>query len=139
MWRTRAWCRGSQPAMPSARSRRTSSHVLAVTREHERARQFDLVDFVHFLAGTGARHSEALALRWDDVILADDQGEPLAVGEVRIRGTKTARSDRFVAMREWLTTLLRDRAERSGRPGSSSTCLADGARRAGRRSVTGAT
>lgn len=93
------------------------SHVLAVTREHETAREFDLVDLVHFLAGTGARHSEALALRWVDVILADDAGELLAVGEVHIRGTKTARSDRFVAMPEWLTTRLRDRAERFGTKG----------------------
>jgi len=93
------------------------AHVLAVTRKHKTAREFDLVDFVHFLAGTGARHSEALAVRWRDVALADDDGKPLEVGEVHIRGTKTARSDRFVPMAAWLTTRLRDRAQLLGTAG----------------------
>ncbi|GAA4731994.1 hypothetical protein GCM10023350_14210 [Nocardioides endophyticus] len=56
-------------------------------------------------------------MRWVVVILADDDGELLAVGEARIRGTKTARSDRVVAMPEWLTARLRDRAERFGTKG----------------------
>ena len=102
-----------EDAMPSAHSRRLGSWPDPIgDTATQTAREFDLVDFVHFLAGTGARHSEALALRWGDMILADDRGELLAVGEVHIRGTKTARSDRSVAMPEWLTTRLRDRAER---------------------------
>jgi integrase len=93
------------------------ARVLAVTNEHRTAQDFDLIDFVHFLAGTGARHSEALAVTWADVALTDQDGEPLAMGEVHIRGTKTARSDRYVTMPEWLTSRLRVREERFGRRG----------------------
>ncbi|MCW2815324.1 MAG: uncharacterized protein JWN84_2779 [Nocardioides sp.] len=93
------------------------AHVLAVTREHPLARDFDLSDLVHFLAGTGARHSEALAVAWDDVRLFDAAGEALETGEVHLRGTKTAGADRRVPMPQWLTTCLRERAKRHGTEG----------------------
>lgn len=92
-------------------------HVLEVTRDHRRAIAYDLGDLVQFLAGTGARHSEALNVRWEDVRLVDADGEPLDVGEVHIRGTKTAGADRRVPMPSWLTSCLRDRVTRYGATG----------------------
>lgn len=92
-------------------------HVLEVTREHQVAEDYDLVDLVHLLAGTGARHSEALSVRWADVRLDDDDGAPLEVGEIHLRGTKTAGADRRVPMPAWLTSRLRDRRQEHGADG----------------------
>ena len=92
-------------------------HVLEVARSHQLALDYDLVDLVHFLAGTGARHSEALSVRWDDVRLVDAAGEALDVGDVHLRGTKTAGADRLVPMPIWLTSRLGERVERHGARG----------------------
>lgn len=91
--------------------------VLALVRGHDVAVRFDLVDLVHFLAGTGARHTEALTMLWDDVTLRDDDGRALKVGEAHIRGTKTKGSDRRVPMPDWLTKRLRERAKLIGTDG----------------------
>ncbi|WP_148615820.1 tyrosine-type recombinase/integrase [Nocardioides rubriscoriae] len=93
------------------------SHVLKVTREHQTAKDYDLVDLVHFLAGTGARHSEALNVRWADLCLVDADGGSLDVGVVRIWGTKTTGADRRVPMPAWLTSRLQVRSERYGTDG----------------------
>lgn len=75
--------------------------VLAAVAEDATAQAYDIVDLIRFLAGTGARISEALTLRWDQL--------DLEAGVVHIRGTKTARSDRWVSMPPWLTDRLRAR------------------------------
>lgn len=80
--------------------------VLAKVTDSPTAEDSDLVDFVHVLAGTGARISEALALRWDDVDLDSS--------EVSINGTKTRGSRRIVTVPDWLTERLRSRRLNKG-------------------------
>ena len=72
----------------------------------ETAQVYDLADLIRLLAGTGARISEALAVRWDDVDLDE--------AAVRIRGTKTAGSDRVVSVPRWLVECLRTRRAERG-------------------------
>lgn len=63
----------------------------------------DIADLVWFLAGTGVRINEALTVRWSDL--------DLATGEVHVRGTKTASSDRHLPLPGWLTGRLSDRLQ----------------------------
>lgn len=70
------------------------------------ARSNDIVDLIYLLSGTGARISEALCLRWEDV--------DLEAGEVRIRGTKTKGSLRLVTVPTWLVDRLRSRRAERG-------------------------
>lgn len=60
-------------------------------------------DLVWFLAGTGARISEGMAVLWSDV--------DLDAGTVFIRGTKTAASRRLLSLPPWLRDRLLLRAE----------------------------
>lgn len=78
-------------------------HLLAVADTHPAAIKYDVVDLLHFLAGTGVRITEALAVRWDDV--------DLATGELHVRGTKTEFADRHLHMPGWLTERLSARLE----------------------------
>lgn len=101
-----------------ALTRDERDHVLKVADEHERARRLDVTDLVWFMAGTGARISEALSLRWEDVNL--DLGEdPLgrSVGTVLLRGTKSSRSVRELALPPWLVDRLKERALLNGTEG----------------------
>jgi integrase len=66
-------------------------------------------DFCAFMAGTGARISEARMQLWADINLEN--------GRVEIRGTKTGMSHRSVTMPAWLLTRMRARAERVGTAG----------------------
>lgn len=75
--------------------------VLAAVARDETAKAYDVADLIRFLAGTGARISEALALRWDHL--------DLEAGVVNIQGTKTAGSHRWVVMPPWLVETLRAR------------------------------
>lgn len=68
-----------------------------------------VADLVRFLAGTGARIGEALALRWEHV--------DLKTGVTHIPGTKSAAAERTVTLPEWLRIALRDRAATYGRVG----------------------
>ena len=93
------------------------THVLAVARAHEEAQRLDVVDLLHFMAGTGVRVSEGLGVRWDDLRLSGDDGEALTVGVAHVRGTKTDHADRMVPLADWLTHRLRERARRLGTGG----------------------
>lgn len=78
------------------------------------ARAADVADLMAFMAATGARISEALALRWDDLDLAPTKGRPVSA---HLRGTKTEHSDRVVHLPEWATeALLRRSAARTASP-----------------------
>lgn len=67
-----------------------------------KAQRLDVADIAWFMAGVGRRISEALGQRWEDVNLDDSV--------VLIHGTKTAGSTRLVAMPDWLTQRLGERA-----------------------------
>jgi integrase len=71
-----------------------------------KAKTNDIVDLIYLLAGTGARISEALALRWQDV--------DLDAGEVHIQGTKTKGARRVVTVPTWLVDRLRARRAERG-------------------------
>lgn len=67
----------------------------------------DVADLVAFLCVTGARISEALAVRWDDVDLKAET--------VHIRGTKTDHADRVISLASWVVDILKARREREDR------------------------
>jgi integrase len=75
----------------------------------EFAARLDLADLVAFGIGTGARISEALRVRWDQV--------DLEAGVVLIDGTKSRAAKGVVPMGPSLTTRLKARAEARGRDG----------------------
>lgn len=85
-------------------------------RGDERLQQLDFVDIVQFLAGTGARISEALALQWDDVDL--DAGTVTiranavrgrGIGLVRQSATKSKAGMRTIQVPPALIGVLGDR------------------------------
>lgn len=80
------------------------THLLEVAETHATARNHDLTDLFHFLAGTGVRINEALTMRWSDL--------DLAKGRVHIRGTKTEFSDRHLYLSERLVVRLTERHQR---------------------------
>ena len=95
--------------------------LLAYADQDERAQARDLPDVLAFLAGTGVRIGEALAVRWEDVDL--DAGEVRVSGTVvavkgqgvtRQDGGKTDASTRSVALPSWLVERLRARLARTG-------------------------
>ena len=79
-------------------------YLVDFVRRHPLAQRHDLSDLVAFMAGTGARISEALEIRWDDVIDADTDN-----ATVHLRGTKTVSSDREVPLAPWAAEILRAR------------------------------
>ncbi|QOR71961.1 site-specific integrase [Ruania alkalisoli] len=102
----REWTRDTDRAM----TREQRDQVCAFVTYDEMARTRDVADLVQFLAGTGVRINEALALRWQDVDLTADSGTAF------IRGTKTERSQRLLHLPTWLVDVLRQRqAERGSR------------------------
>ena len=80
--------------------------VCSKAAKDEGAKANDIVDLIYLLSGTGARISEALAVRWDDVDLDE--------ATVKIRGTKTAGSNRVVSVPRWLVERLRSRRAARG-------------------------
>lgn len=90
--------------------------VVALADTQERAQRRDLGDLVSFLAGTGARIGEAIAVRWNDVDLGAGTAR-LGPTVVRVKGEgvtiqergKTAASTRTVRLPEWLCSRLRSR------------------------------
>jgi integrase len=94
-----------------AMTRDERDHLLTVADGHERARLLDVADIVWFMAGTACRISEALGQRWEDIDLAHD------APSVLVRGTKTAGSERRLALPPRLAERLRQRADARGRQG----------------------
>jgi integrase len=80
--------------------------VCAKADKDAQAKANDIVDLIYLLAGTGARISEALALRWEHV--------DLDAAEVQIEGTKTKGSRRVVTVPTWLVERLRTRRAERG-------------------------
>jgi integrase len=97
--------------------------VLSFADADERAKVRDLPDLVAVLAGTGVRIGEALALRWEDLIVTGDEPSARVAGTVvrtqeglRRQGFgKTETSTRTVPLPPWLAERLRSREERTGR------------------------
>lgn len=87
--------------------------VLSAVSTDSTAEAYDVVDLIRFLAGTGARISEALAVRWEDL--------DLDTGVVHIEGTKTRGSNRWVVMTPWLIEALLNRRndQRRGEQGET--------------------
>lgn len=83
--------------------------LLAFADSHDRSHVLDVVDLVWWLAGTGTRLSEALALSWSDLDVAD--------GTALVRGTKTTASKRTLHLPAWLAERLRERAVSLGTDG----------------------
>jgi integrase len=94
----------------------TMPALLGKVRGHEGMIELDLPDLVEFLAGTGARISEALALQWDHVDLKSAAVE-ITRNAVRVKGkglilqdhTKTQASMRVIAVPQHVVTMLRAR------------------------------
>jgi len=82
------------------------THVVGFALYDDAAQAADVGDLIAFLAATGARISEALALRWDDVKLAGAEG---TTAPVHLRGTKTEHSDRVVHLPGWAADVMRRR------------------------------
>lgn len=80
--------------------------LLDTVRADERLQQTDMVDLIEFLAGTGARISEALGLDWVDV---DD-----ACMVVTIRKSKTTAGERKIIVPAAVTASLTRRERRDG-------------------------
>ena len=85
-------------------------------------RACDLADLIAFMAGTGVRVGEAIALQWRNLEL--DESTPIAIVAAtvsRVTGqgnrvqtsTKTGR-DRVIYLPEWLASRLRSRREGAG-------------------------
>lgn len=80
--------------------------MLADVRADDILRERDLVDIVVFVAGTGSRISEALAIRWEDV--------DLEAGTVTIVKSKTTAGERTIRLPSNLVGLLGDRRVAGG-------------------------
>ncbi|MCF8783390.1 tyrosine-type recombinase/integrase [Rhodococcus ruber] len=105
--------RTSADPMPPARGAKRQTSRLTVA---EYAREADVVDVVTFLAGTGVRIGEALALRWQDVDLDAEtvsiEGHVVSVrgqGLVRIDGAKSATGVRTLPLPSPVMDMLRTR------------------------------
>ncbi len=95
--------------------------LLAKVRADERLKQLDLVDLVEFVAGTGARISEACALSWEDVDLeagtATIRANALRAtgkGVIRQEHTKTDAGARPIRLPGAVLGILGDRRVRGG-------------------------
>lgn len=95
--------------------------LLAAARGDERLRELDMVDLIEFVAGTGARISEALGLAWEDVdleagtvtICANVVRVPRQ-GLIRQTQTKTIAGARRISLPRGLVGILGDRRVRGG-------------------------
>lgn len=95
--------------------------LLEAVRGDERMRQLDLVDVVEFVAGTGVRISEALALAWGDVDLGAgtvtiraNAVRATGRGVIRQEHTKTDAGGRRISLPSALLGILGDRRVRGG-------------------------
>lgn len=120
--------------------------LLAKVRADERLKQLDLVDLVEFVAGTGARISEACALSWEDVDLeagtATIRANALRAtgkGVIRQEHTKTDAGARRIRLPAAVLGILGDRRVRAARTctGSSSPLHSGTSAIRGTRLVTG--
>lgn len=113
-----------------ALTRAERDQLLAYVEGDDYAQRYDLADLVAFMAGTGVRIGEALALRWEDVDLKAGTAHIRATlvrsaghGNRIQEGTKTRAGDRTVRMPEWLVRRLTERRKAlmvSGRLAGSS-------------------
>jgi integrase len=86
----------------------------------------DLPDIARYLAGTGNRTGETLAIRWESINftakIAHVEGNLVRIkGEgIKVNDGKTAMANRSIPLTDWLVDLLKDRrqriAEREGIP-----------------------
>lgn len=101
-----------------APTREERDHVIAFA--YQQAAKLDLnprsvrrrqtaADLIAFLAGTGVRIDEGRSVRWEDY--------DWETGTCRIRGTKSASSDRMVNLPRWLRWRIEMRAARTGKRG----------------------
>jgi len=97
--------------------------LLTAVRTDARLADLDLADVVEFMAATGCRVGEALALRWDDVDL-DAGTVTLNATVVRVTGQglvrqehgKTASSGRTIAVARHLLSVLTERQRAHSTP-----------------------
>lgn len=78
--------------------------IVAYAYADEASINADMPDVIAFLAGTGVRSGEALAVAWSDV--------DLRTGRTRIKGTKSSSADRAIVLPQWLLERMRERSER---------------------------
>lgn len=95
--------------------------LLEAVRGDARLRDLDVVDVVEFVAGTGVRISEALALAWDDVDLSAgtvtiraNVVRAAGVGVIRQDHSKTDAGKRTITVPGALVGILGDRRVRGG-------------------------
>lgn len=92
------------------RYRKQRGRALTLTEQGEFLRALETSRYkwlMLFYLHTGARRAEALALRWEDV----DQTGKL----IRIRGTKTEESDRFIPLSEEVRAILEGQRKQNAR------------------------
>ena len=80
----------------------------------ERLRQMDMPDLIVFLAGTGARISEAIDLDWSDVEIVAPAGIPTIGALVTIRKSKTTAGERRIIAPASVGSALARRERRDG-------------------------
>jgi len=90
-------------------TREERDHLFSFAEADERAQALDIIDLLYWFAGTGARLSEALGQRWEDIDLDDRTAV--------IRGTKTLGSVRTVTLPQWLCERLTERSRVKGTDG----------------------
>lgn len=78
--------------------------LLEQVRTDETSKSLDLADLVEFIAGTGVRISEAIALNWHDV--------DLDAGVVAVRKSKTTAGERRITIPAGVADSLRAREQR---------------------------
>jgi integrase len=119
---------------PSNESDTNNHHVLTLDETRQILEIFDtdniairqdLPDIARYLAGTGHRTGEILAIRWEAINLAD-KTITIDGNLVRIKGHgltinhgKTAMATRTIPLTDWLVELLTDRRQRMAALGSS--------------------
>jgi integrase len=117
--------RDAQPVEPSKRKQPArvltiaeALHIFELLDTDEIAVRQDLPDIARYLAGTGNRTGEILAIRWDTTNLAE-RTVYIEGNVVRIKGQgltinhgKTAMATRPIPLTDWLVDLLVDRRKR---------------------------
>lgn len=88
--------------------------LLEAVRADERLRQMDMPDLIVFLAGTGARISEAIDLDWADVEIVAPAGIPTIGALVTIRKSKTTAGERRIVAPASVGASLARRQRRDG-------------------------
>jgi integrase len=117
--------RDAQPVEPTKRKQPArvltiteALHIFELLDTDEIAVRQDLPDIVRYLAGTGNRTGEILAIRWDTINLAE-RTVYVEGNVVRVKGRgltinhgKTAMATRPIPLTDWLVDLLVDRRKR---------------------------